>query len=556
MADSNGENPLEEWEKSLSKIFKKNTGSPNIVVIPPPPPNASDTENKTEKVDKDEEKGILSNAFKFLAGALVVCMLIKPAINLTTPSDQSAIEVTDEQDNNSKITSKQRKFINNIAPYARRTQKEYGIYASVTIAQAILESSWGESELSAVYNNYFGIKSTNGKGVWYPTPNDAQKMSCFRVYDSIQGSTDDHGKLIGTTERYKEARKCFDEGKGPEAQIRAIKAAGYAEDPHYVAIIMQLINQFNLQQYDKQTKSIDINTFEKNAHGFVEFLKSQAGNPDPSKYIEPWKSRTVTLETVGDVYCGYFLMWGAKEFGWEDIVFADPSVETMVKHYDSDDGEHRYVPGTDTDYIPKEGDIIAFDWNNHTGRYDHVAAVCEDYDGNGWIYYVGGNQEYVGGKYLAPSVSRIKYGDKQIIGYGQPKYPGKSLAEKIIGEVTRGIKSFDIFDIFENVKGVGQFLLEKGTGIVDTAKELIGIEEKEDEETSEIDDTEEIEEIETNPNNQGKESKESKESKKSKKSKKSKESKSDSTYSEEEDPYVDPLSSDDEKIEEIEYELQ
>ena len=100
-------------------------------------------------------------------------------------------------------------FINKIKEYAIDNYNNYGILPSVTISQAIIESNWGNSELSSQYNNYFGIKASNGwKGriVNFSTKENYKDVinANFRAYDSIKDSVNDQGMFLYQNSRYRD----------------------------------------------------------------------------------------------------------------------------------------------------------------------------------------------------------------------------------------------------------------------------------------------------------------------------------------------------------------
>ena len=148
-----------------------------------------------------------------------------------------------------------KEFIEFIAPYAVQDMKSSGILASVTIAQAILESNWGKSGLSKNYNNYFGMKagsSWTGKTVDISTT-ECDASGChsgvpatWRVYESPIFSIQDHSRLLHSN-RYKDVVGV----KDYERAITIIKNGGYATDPNYVSKIVSLIESNNLAEYDK-----------------------------------------------------------------------------------------------------------------------------------------------------------------------------------------------------------------------------------------------------------------------------------------------------------------
>jgi flagellum-specific peptidoglycan hydrolase FlgJ len=99
-------------------------------------------------------------------------------------------------------TQAQQAFISEVAPGAVAAQRRYGVPAAVTIAQAIDESGWGQSELASQDHNLFGIKGTGPAGsVPLPTQEyvngqPVNTSASFRVYNNVAESIDDHGRLL------------------------------------------------------------------------------------------------------------------------------------------------------------------------------------------------------------------------------------------------------------------------------------------------------------------------------------------------------------------------
>lgn len=145
-------------------------------------------------------------------------------------------------------------FINQIAPGATAAYKQTGVFASVTIAQAILESGWGRSGLTVRANNLFGIKcygGWEGEVCTMPTREVVKGKNIsvnadFRKYPDLAASILDHAKFLKENPRYHAAFSC----KDPICFASAIAKAGYATDPHYANLLSALINQYNLVQYD------------------------------------------------------------------------------------------------------------------------------------------------------------------------------------------------------------------------------------------------------------------------------------------------------------------
>ncbi|WP_085169031.1 glycoside hydrolase family 73 protein [Paenibacillus barengoltzii] len=141
-------------------------------------------------------------------------------------------------------------FIQKIAPLAAANSKESGIPASLTIAQAILESNWGTSRLAVQGNNLFGLKGTGPAGslilptTEYRSGKAVVVNAAFRKYRSWAESITDHARLLSAPRYAGAIRKT-----GPEA-ARAVAAAGYATDPQYANKLIQLMNTYSLTQYD------------------------------------------------------------------------------------------------------------------------------------------------------------------------------------------------------------------------------------------------------------------------------------------------------------------
>lgn len=149
-------------------------------------------------------------------------------------------------------------FIAKIAPYAVADMQDSRIPASLTIAQAILESAWGESGLTRNGNNLFGIKGvgTAGSGA-YKTQEyingqwvtiDAQ----FRHYNNWEESIADHSELLLNGTRDKPDRYFGVVGADYKKGAYALREGGYATDPNYPQLLIHLIEQYNLYKYDDQ----------------------------------------------------------------------------------------------------------------------------------------------------------------------------------------------------------------------------------------------------------------------------------------------------------------
>ena len=149
-------------------------------------------------------------------------------------------------------------FIQRIASAASQDMQCFGILASVTMAQAILESGWGTSELATHANALFGIKADkrwSGKTYsiqtkeWYDGKNPVVITDSFRAYDSWEASITDHSRFLTSSERY---QRVVHAGSY-QAACTELQCAGYSTDPEYAKKLMELIERYQLTQYDKES---------------------------------------------------------------------------------------------------------------------------------------------------------------------------------------------------------------------------------------------------------------------------------------------------------------
>ena len=144
-------------------------------------------------------------------------------------------------------------FINSIKEGALKGYAEYRILPSLTIAQAILESGWGTSQLAVKANNLFGIKAFanwTGQRITFPTVeyynNERTVVNAeFRAYGSLNDSIEDHSGLLANA-RYKPVRECTDY----KTACQRIRECGYATDPSYPEKLMRIIEENKLYEYD------------------------------------------------------------------------------------------------------------------------------------------------------------------------------------------------------------------------------------------------------------------------------------------------------------------
>lgn len=178
------------------------------------------------------------------------------------------------------MTTEQKKFIKKVGAFASADMKKSGVLASLTVAQAILESAWGTSALATGGNALFGIKATKSwKGKVYCKDTKEcydgvnlvdVKNAAFRAYDSWEESVEDHSAFLKANKRYKEVIGEIDYKKACET----IKAAGYATDPDYVEKLVKLIEDYGLTEFDGAAVNQEA---EKEAAADEKYYRVQAG---------------------------------------------------------------------------------------------------------------------------------------------------------------------------------------------------------------------------------------------------------------------------------------
>jgi LysM repeat protein/tRNA A37 threonylcarbamoyladenosine biosynthesis protein TsaE len=124
---------------------------------------------------------------------------------------------------------------------------QYRIPASITLAQGVLESGAGKSELARRANNHFGIKC-NGWTGRKSYHDDDERNECFRAYDNAYQSFVDHSKFLTGSQRY---RRLFDLKRTDfKGWARGLKACGYATSPTYATRLIEIIETYQLHRYD------------------------------------------------------------------------------------------------------------------------------------------------------------------------------------------------------------------------------------------------------------------------------------------------------------------
>ena len=170
----------------------------------------------------------------------------------------------------SMASKKVQAFLTLMAPLAVADMKKNGVLASVTLAQGILESAWGTSELAVNAKNYFGMKANLSGNTWpgsswpgetYAKETEEQKKdgtsytirADFRKYADVAQSVADHSAYLNGAKKGSALRYAGLKGeKDARTAVTIIKNGGYATDVKYIDKVMSIIEKYNLTQYDKE----------------------------------------------------------------------------------------------------------------------------------------------------------------------------------------------------------------------------------------------------------------------------------------------------------------
>jgi flagellum-specific peptidoglycan hydrolase FlgJ len=140
-------------------------------------------------------------------------------------------------------------YIETFAEVAQYEMRAFGIPASITLAQGILESGSGRGELTLKTNNHFGIKCHTGWQGEYDFHDDDAKGECFRKYNHPMFSFRDHSIFLSSRSRY---AFLFNYRRDDYKKwAHGLRQAGYATDRHYPQKLIALIERYNLHQYDE-----------------------------------------------------------------------------------------------------------------------------------------------------------------------------------------------------------------------------------------------------------------------------------------------------------------
>lgn len=194
---------------------------------------------------------------------ILACLLVSVVL-LSACSSRKKTVRTNPNDaarrNNERIQQENRQAIGSYPSYtavayierfkaiAVKEMNLYGIPASITLAQGIFESAFGNSELAKVANNHFGIKCTSDWAGRSYFKDDDNVNDCFRVYSNPEDSYRDHSEFL----KRKRYARLFELDKNDYVGwAYGLKEAGYATNPSYPQLLINTIQKYHLDQYDR-----------------------------------------------------------------------------------------------------------------------------------------------------------------------------------------------------------------------------------------------------------------------------------------------------------------
>jgi flagellum-specific peptidoglycan hydrolase FlgJ len=197
-------------------------------------------------------------------------------------------------------------YIEQYAAIAQNEMESYGIPASITLAQGILESGMGYGRLAVEGNNHFGIKchkAWDGERIYH---DDDEKGECFRVYNNPENSFRDHSLFLKNRSRY---AFLFDiKTAHYKDWAKGLKKAGYATDPKYPDKLISLIERFDLTRFDEKNK-IAQNSKKESKIQTIHLVKKGDTLYSVSKKYNVTVDRIIELNKIKDqtIYLGQSL---------------------------------------------------------------------------------------------------------------------------------------------------------------------------------------------------------------------------------------------------------
>ncbi|MDR1500482.1 MAG: glucosaminidase domain-containing protein [Tannerellaceae bacterium] len=233
-------------------------------------------------------------------------------------------------------------------------QKKYHVPASITLAQGLLESGAGQSELAKKSNNHFGIKchsGWSGETVYY---DDDAKGECFRKYKSVEDSFEDHSVFLSGRPIYANLFKL--DIRDYQGWAKGLQEAGYATDRAYANRLIKLIEDYELYRYDSDKWLAD----------------NEAGKKTEKPKTARWKRQAASFVVKRPVH----------DTQGMDYVYAEDndSFERLAEDTGLTTGQLKQFNEMPDDFPLRKGDMIYIEKKKTRAakpHYDHVVQIGE-----------------------------------------------------------------------------------------------------------------------------------------------------------------------------------
>lgn len=277
-------------------------------------------------------------------------------------------------------------YVKTYKDLAIRQMKSHGIPASIILAQACLESGNGNSRLAREANNHFGIKCHNWTGETI-LHDDDEKNECFRKYSHPEGSFTDHSEFLRYRERYK---LLFDlDPLDYKAWAHGLKSAGYATNPNYAQLLIKIIEDYKLYQYDSSSSELP---------------------PSPSQVENEYE---IDLRIASDLYKFSLARKHLNKNGITFIIAGErDSYASLAKEYNLFTRELLRFNDLNSDVPISEGTIVYLEKKRERGDKDlskHIAESGET------MYFI--SQKYAIRLNSLYKINNMKKGDEPFAGY-------------------------------------------------------------------------------------------------------------------------------------------
>ena len=275
---------------------------------------------------------------------------------------------------------KKEEFIQKIAGYVKKYVAAYEIkVCSPIIAQAILESGWGESRLAKDYHNYFGLKcgtKWQGKSVNLATWEEYEAGTAtvisdyFRVFDNMEEGVKGYFELLQLP-RYQNLKGITEPGR----YLETIWADGYATSSVYVQKNMELIEQYQLMKYDENASG-------RSAQDVLNVMRSWIGYSEANgkfrQIIDLYNSHLPLARGYAvqytDEWCDTAVSAAAIQAGCVDLIGTECGCEKHIEIF-----KEKGIWIEDGTIVPLPGDIILYNWDcqvqPNDGYSDHIGYV-------------------------------------------------------------------------------------------------------------------------------------------------------------------------------------